>query len=326
MNVIIYSCGENLNDVKKIIQEDARFNFFGTYSNNIPALEVAIDKNAKLICIISALVDPNIVTKVVPFFKLKSMKVVVLVKDVKHGFSCIAQGADDMIVFPVDIDTDKLYTFKINLTTKLSKLIREYDVKKEIKHISNEKVNKVIAIGSSTGGVEVIFSILKKLPKNSPPVLIVQHMPPVFTKLYSERMDKECKMTVWEAKDGDELQVGLVLLAPGSQQMRVVSRGGKYYVSCRTEPPVSGHIPSANVLFDSVAKTIGPRAIGVILTGMGDDGAAGMLNMVKNGALTIGQDEKSCVVYGMPRKAFELGAVQVQANPDKIAQILLQNF
>ncbi|MCL1924711.1 MAG: CheB methylesterase domain-containing protein [Defluviitaleaceae bacterium] len=324
MNVIIYSSGENVNEVKKLLQTNSKFNFAGMYSNDIPALEMSIDRNDKLICILFAINDNMLVSKVAPFFKLKSMKIIAVVKDVKQGFSSIASGADDMIVLPETVE-DKLYTFNLSLTTKLSNLIRDYNFKKEVKHEFEQKINKVIAIGSSTGGVEVIFSILKKLPQDSPPILIVQHMPPVFTKLYSERMNKECKMTVWEAKDGDELKVGLALIAPGSQQMRVVSRGSKYYVSCKKEPPVSGHIPSANVLFDSVANVIGPKAIGVILTGMGDDGAAGLLKMVKKGAFTIGQDEKSSVVYGMPKKAFELGAVQVQANPDKIAQLLIQN-
>ena len=324
MNVLIYGTDENLIGIKKILSEDARFNVAGMFLNNIPAVEVCIDKNDKLICVVSAIKDKNIIPKIAPFFKLKSMKILALVKDVKDGFSCISNGADEMLVYPYE-DSEKMYTFKLNFITKLLKMTREYGFKKEIKQISNEKVNKVVAIGSSTGGVEVIFSILKKLPANCPPILIVQHMPPVFTKLYSERMNKECKMTVWEAKDGDELMVGLVLIAPGSQQMRIVSKGGKYFVSCRKEAPVSGHIPSANVLFDSVASVVGPKSIGIILTGMGEDGATGLLKMVQKGAFTIGQDEKSCIVYGMPKKAFEMGAVQVQAGPDKIAQLILQN-
>ena len=324
MNILIYGTDENLISIKKIISDDKRFNLVGSFLNNIPSVEVCIDKNDKLICIVCAFTDKNIVPKIAPFFKLKSMKILALVKEVKEGFNCISNGADEMIVFPQN-DEEKMKTFNLNLTTKLLKMVREYSVKNVIKRVSNEKVNKVIAIGSSTGGVEVIFSILKKLPENCPPILIVQHMPPVFTKLYSERMNKECKMTVWEAKDGDELMVGLVLIAPGSQQMRIVSRGGKYYVSCRKEAPVSGHIPSVNVLFDSVASVIGPKSIGIILTGMGEDGATGLLKMVQKGAFTIGQDEKTSIVYGMPKKAFEMGAVQVQATPEKIAQLILQN-
>ncbi len=156
-----------------------------------------------------------------------------------------------------------------------------------------------------------------------PPILIVQHMPAVFTKMYADRLNDICEMTVWEAKNGDKLRPGLVLIAPGDYQMKVVKNYDGYYVECFKGEKVNGHAPSVDVLFDSVADVIGSKAIGIILTGMGGDGSKGMLKMRENGAKTIGQDEKSCVVYGMPKVAYELGAVDEQVALPNIASRIM---
>jgi two-component system chemotaxis response regulator CheB len=156
-----------------------------------------------------------------------------------------------------------------------------------------------------------------------PGIVITQHMPPGFTSMYAERLNRICKLEVKEAAHGDKIRPGLVLLAPGGLQMRVVRLGTGYSVSCTSETKVSGHQPSVDVLFDSVAATVRNRAIGVILTGMGADGAAGMLRMRKAGAYTIGQDRDSCVVYGMPMEAYKIGAVCQQAPLGNIAQVVL---
>lgn len=171
----------------------------------------------------------------------------------------------------------------------------------------------VIAIGASTGGTEAILEVVRHFPAKMPGIVITQHMPAGFTSMYAERLDRICNLQVREAKHGDKIQPGLVLLAPGGLQMRVVRMGSGYAVSCSDGEKVSGHKPSVDVLFDSVASTVRSRAIGVILTGMGADGAAGMLRMRKAGAYTIGQDRDSCVVYGMPMEAFKIGAVCMQA-------------
>lgn len=171
----------------------------------------------------------------------------------------------------------------------------------------------VIAIGASTGGTEAILEVVRQFPARMPGIVITQHMPSGFTSMYAERLNKICKLEVREAKHGDKVQPGLVLLAPGGLQMRVVRMGSGYAVSCTEEEKVSGHRPSVDVLFDSVATHVRSRAIGVILTGMGADGAAGMLRMRRAGAYTIGQDRESCVVYGMPMEAFKIGAVCMQA-------------
>ncbi len=171
----------------------------------------------------------------------------------------------------------------------------------------------VIAIGASTGGTEAILEVVRHFPAKMPGIVITQHMPPGFTSMYAERLNRICNLEVREAKHGDKIQPGLVLLAPGGLQMRVVRMGSGYAVSCSDGEKVSGHKPSVDVLFDSGAATVRGRAIGVILTGMGADGAAGMLRMRRAGAYTIGQDKESCVVYGMPMEAFKIGAVCMQA-------------
>lgn len=171
----------------------------------------------------------------------------------------------------------------------------------------------VIAIGASTGGTEAILEVVRHFPAKMPGIVITQHMPAGFTSMYAERLNRICNLEVREARHGDKIQPGLVLLAPGGLQMRVVRMGAGYAVSCQDGEKVSGHKPSVDVLFDSVASTVRGRAIGVILTGMGADGAAGMLRMRRAGAYTIGQDKDSCVVYGMPMEAFKIGGVCMQA-------------
>ncbi len=181
----------------------------------------------------------------------------------------------------------------------------------------------LVAIGASTGGTEAILEVVRHFPAKMPGIVITQHMPPGFTAMYAERLNRICKLEVKEAAHGDKVRPGLVLLAPGGLQMRVVRLGTGYSVSCTAEAKVSGHQPSVDVLFDSVAATVKSRAIGVILTGMGADGAAGMLRMRKAGAYTIGQDRDSCVVYGMPMEAYKIGAVCQQAPLGNIAQVVL---
>jgi two-component system chemotaxis response regulator CheB len=181
--------------------------------------------------------------------------------------------------------------------------------------------NRILAIGASTGGTEAIFNILTKLPADIPGTVIVQHMPGGFTKLYAERLNKSCAFEVREASDNDALKPGLALLAPGGEcQMKLIKGPQGYSVRLIEMEKVSGHKPSVDYLFDSVADAAGSRAIGVILTGMGADGAKGLLKMREKGAYTIGQDEASCVVYGMPMVAFKNGAVVKQLPLDQISQ------
>lgn len=183
---------------------------------------------------------------------------------------------------------------------------------------------KVVAIGSSTGGVEALIAVLQKFPANCPPTVITQHMPSTFTKSFAERLNRLCAPVVEEASDGARLQIGKIYLAPGGERhLQVVNPSAP---SCRLldKDPVNGHRPSVDVLFDSVAEVAGRNAVGVILTGMGRDGAAGLLKMRHAGARTVGQNEKTCVVYGMPRVAYELGAVETQLPLASIGEEILK--
>ncbi|HCK98676.1 MAG TPA: chemotaxis response regulator protein-glutamate methylesterase [Candidatus Marinimicrobia bacterium] len=175
--------------------------------------------------------------------------------------------------------------------------------------------NKVVAVGASTGGTQALQRLLSALPGNAPGMIVVQHMPEHFTRAFADRLNQVCEVEVKEAEDGDKVIPGRVLIAPGNYHMLLRRSGAMYYVQVKGGPLVSRHRPSVNVLFKSVAHYAGKNAIGVILTGMGGDGSEGLLEMKKNGASTIAQDEASCVVFGMPKVAIELGAV------DKIVEL-----
>jgi two-component system chemotaxis response regulator CheB len=213
---------------------------------------------------------------------------------------------------------------KIASTAKVGNRKSDYTPSRPVTNQGIDTMSKIIAIGASTGGTDAIHTVISGLPRDMPPIVIVQHMPPVFTKLYAERLNNTCELEVKEAEDGDALKPGRVLIAPGNFQMRLAKRGTGYIVKCTQEEKVSGHCPSVDVLFDSVADVAGKQSIGVILTGMGRDGANGLLKMKKTGAYTIGQDEKSSVVYGMPMVAFNIGAVEKQLPLDRIADEIIR--
>ena len=186
--------------------------------------------------------------------------------------------------------------------------------------------NSIIGLGASTGGTEATLEVLKRLPADIPGMVIVQHMPPGFTKMYAQRLNKLCAMEVREAVHGDEIRRGLALVAPADLQARVVRMGNRYTLSCQPGEKVSGHRPSVDALFQSMASVVKCPMVGIIMTGMGRDGASGLLAMRKAGAYTIGQDKESCVVYGMPCVAQEIGAVTVQASCENIASVLMQHL
>ena len=211
---------------------------------------------------------------------------------------------------------------KIASTAKVGDKKNEYVHKQAIASVGNVSKIKMIAIGASTGGTEAIGNIIKSLPSDMPGIVIVQHMPPVFTRMYAERLNNSSALEIREAKDGDRIYPGLVLIAPGDYHMSVCRAGVHNIVNCRQGERVNGHCPSVDVLFNSVAEHCGANAIGTILTGMGYDGAKGLLAMRQKGARTIGQDERSSVVYGMPRVAFDIGAVEKQVALEKIPALL----
>ncbi|HAQ42303.1 MAG TPA: chemotaxis response regulator protein-glutamate methylesterase [Clostridiales bacterium] len=277
----------------------------------------------------------------------ESPRKVVLVSSMNISvFDALQSGAVDFVKKPDMSSSNDLQSFIRELKTKIkiasiAKLVTYKSPKKEglkgetvktdtskiqLANLIKSSTRKVIAIGASTGGTEATLKILKELPKDVPGILVTQHMPPGFTKMYADRLNKVCSMEVREAANGERLQNGLALIAPGDRHMRLMKDEKGYYVTCREGEKVSGHCPSVDVLFNSVAETAGKNAVGIILTGMGRDGAQGLMNMKKAGAYTIGQDEKSSVVYGMPMVAYNIGAVAVQASIENIADILIRHL
>lgn len=189
----------------------------------------------------------------------------------------------------------------------------------------HETTQKIVAIGASTGGTEALRALLTALPPYAPPIVIVQHMPENFTSAFAQRLDSECRITVKEARDGDRMLDGQALIAPGSRHLVLARSGASYSVRTMDGPLVSRHRPSVDVLFRSVARYAGGNALGIIMTGMGDDGARGLKEMREAGARTIGQDERTCLVYGMSRAAMQMGGVEqelpLQRIPNAIVNI-----
>jgi two-component system chemotaxis response regulator CheB len=186
-----------------------------------------------------------------------------------------------------------------------------------------ETTHKVVAIGASTGGTRAIETVLRALPTTTPGTVIVQHMPAHFTAAFAKRLNQECRMEVREAQEGDAVLPGVALVAPGNQHMLLHQNGARYQVHLKDGPPVHYQRPSVDVLFHSVARSAGRNAIGVLLTGMGADGAKGLLAMRESGAHTLAEDEATCVVFGMPQEAIKLGAATEIVPLSRIAQTIL---
>ena len=244
-------------------------------------------------------------------------------------FDALQAGAVDFVVKPSMSDRkqlEELMTVDLPSKIKIASAAKLGMNKKMPVPLLTETINAnakdlILAIGASTGGTEAIAGILKEFGPDIPGTVIVQHMPAGFTEMYANRLNDQCRVSVKEAKDGDKVLPGQVLIAPGgNSQMCIIKNNGIYQVEIKPGPKVSGHCPSVDVLFESVAKSAGNRALGIILTGMGADGAKGLLEMRKAGAKTIGQDETTCVVYGMPKAAFDIGAVECQEKLSDIAK------
>jgi len=233
------------------------------------------------------------------------------------AMEALYQGAVDVMCKPGRAYTVGDMTMSLIEKIKAAARVRVEDlgaINDQLLHSKNNlsltrTTNKVVAMGASTGGTQALEYILTSLPPNSPGILIVQHMPERFTKSFASRLNDLCKLDVREACDGDRIVPGTALLAPGNKHMVLRRSGATYYVEVKDGPLVKRQRPSVEVLFSSVAKYAGANAIGVILTGMGSDGADGMFKMKQNGAVNIAQDEESCVVFGMPSEAIKLDAV-----------------
>jgi len=257
---------------------------------------------------------------------------VIVVSSVSSAvFEAMDAGAVDFVVKPDTGNMRSVEQFiyemiekiKIASTAKIVNNTAKSNISSKREHGSFD-TSKIIAIGASTGGPEAITRILKNMPSTIPGMVIVQHIPPVFSRLFAERLNATTNLKVKEAETGDYVEPGKVLIAPGNKHMRIKRLSNKYRVECFEGNKVNGHCPSIDILFESVAKEAGKNAVGVILTGMGYDGAKGLLAMKRNGAQTIGQDEASSIVYGMPKVAYNIGAVTKQLSLDSIAFTLLK--
>ena len=244
-------------------------------------------------------------------------------------FDAMEAGAVDFVAKPDAGQTNNIESFIDDLvktikTASTAKRVIPGKIKppEKLTGITSKPSDYIIAIGASTGGTEAIFNILAMLPPTVPGIVIVQHIPPVFSRMFAERLDSQTSLNVKEAKTGDYVTGGKVLIAPGNHHMKVIKIGNHYKVECFQGEKVSGHCPSVDVLFESVANAAGKNAIGILLTGMGSDGAKGLLAMRHKGSRTIGQDEASSVVYGMPKVGFEIGAVEIKAALKDIPQII----
>ena len=264
--------------------------------------------------------------KLMPQYPLRTVVISSLSDKV---FDALNAGAVDFVAKPAVsnraqledfVKNDLLVKVKIAAKAQIGNL-RMTGMVHEQAHLSVKKNNLIVAIGASTGGTEAILSVVKEFGTDIPGIVAVQHMPQGFTKMYAKRLNDNCQIKVKEAESGDRVLPGHMLIAPGGDRhMKLVKVNGEYRVDIKAGPKVNGHCPSVDVLFDSVAKTAGADAVGIILTGMGGDGAKGMLAMRKAGARTIGQDESTCIVYGMPKVAYDLGAVERQEKLSDIAR------
>ncbi|MBP1925718.1 two-component system chemotaxis response regulator CheB [Sedimentibacter acidaminivorans] len=323
--------------LRKQLGEDEDIEIVGSAIDPIDALD-KIDK-----------LNPDILTLDVEMPKMsglvflnkimaeKPLKVVLVSSMNISVFDALHAGAVDFVKKPDMSSENDMANFFKELKSKLKVAsvanLKTNNVaeKVDLSSLDSSKINvsstkKIIAIGASTGGTEATLEVLKQLPKETPGILVTQHMPAGFTKMYAERLNKICNMEVREAKNGDRVEAGLVLIAPGDNQMKILKDEKGYFVTCRPGEKVSGHCPSVDVLFNSVAEVTGKNSVGIILTGMGKDGAAGLLNMKKSGAYTIGQDKESCVVYGMPMVAYNIGAVIVQSSIGNISDLLIKHL
>ena len=256
------------------------------------------------------------------------LRVVVISSLSDKVFDAMSAGAVDFVAKPAVSNRRQLEDFirnellvkiKIASTARIGNFKRVVMAQQQ-QSLSSRKSNLIVAIGASTGETEAIFSVVKDYGTDIPGIVCVQHMPPGFTAMYAKRLNDQCRIQVKEAETGDRVLPGHMLIAPGGDRhMHLVKVGEGYQVEVKAGPKVNGHCPSVEVLFESVAKAAGADAVGIILTGMGGDGAKGLLSMRRAGARTIGQDESTCVVYGMPKVAYDLGAVEYQEKLSDIA-------
>jgi len=336
------------NELKKIFEPVRDIEIIGTAPNPVDAFEVFKRTGLPDVFILDIeMPKMDGLTFLEMIGKQKPIPTIICSTLVTRGSSqaidAMRMGAVDIVLKPTSKldkffgDRSKDFVSKVRIASK-SKATFIANIKRtsESKVLSNKQVSssvkatsslppskKIIAIGASTGGVQILEELLSQLEPNHPPIVITQHMPAGFTKSFADRLNQILPSSnVKEAQEGDILMHGRILIAPGDLHMEVAKSGFQYKVVLKNYPKVNSHKPSVNVLFRSMAKEVGIFGVGIILTGMGDDGATGLLEMKNAGAATYAQDEKSCIVYGMPKKAVELGAVKATLSLKEIANII----
>lgn len=312
-----------------ILTSDASIEVIGTASDAFVARDKIVELKPDVICLDVEMPRMDGITflkKLMHYMPLPVIMVSSLTQSgAKTTLEALEAGAVDFVPKPHSHIYDGKDEMRDELIAKVKAAAKAKVFKKTLTtQVANQTslaqtTNKIVAIGASTGGTEALKDVLMALPRNAPGMVIVQHMPANFTAQFAQRLNSLCSVEVREAKNGDSIIPGVALIAPGDYHMVVRRSGARYYVEIGSGEKVSGHRPSADVLFNSVAKIAGTNAIGVILTGMGADGAKGLLAMRNAGANTIGQDEASCVVYGMPKVAYEVGAVERQLPLHRVA-------
>lgn len=320
-----------------ILQSDPMIEVVATASDAYVARDKIVELKPDVICLDVEMPRMDGITflkRLMHYFPMPVIMVSSLTQSgAKTTLEALEAGAVDFVPKPHSHIYDGKEEMREELIAKIKVAAKVKVRKRELRNPQQanttslaETTNKILAIGASTGGTEALKDLLMDLPRNAPGTVIVQHMPANFTAPFAERLNSLCAMEVREAQNGDSIVPGVVLIAPGDYHMVVRRSGARYYVEIGSGEKVSGHKPSVDVLFNSVAKIAGANAIGVILTGMGKDGARGLLAMRNTGAGTIGQDEPSCVVYGMPKAAYELGAVEKQLPLNQIARGILESI
>lgn len=319
-----------------MISEDPELEVIGTAEDPFEAREKIKSLNPDVITLDIEMPKMDGIAFLEKIMTLRPMPVIMISTLTQKGadatIRALELGAMDYIGKPAAAG-EKLFSIRDELLEKL-RAVRRARVRqpsnsgphKIITLKSKPSERAIIAIGSSTGGVEALRHVLPLMPENTPPIMIVQHMPAHFTTSFANRMNGLCAISVVEAEDGMPLETGTAYIAPGGKHLRLLHRGGVRLCSVSDGENISGHKPSADALFFSVAEIADKTTTGVILTGMGRDGAAGLLKMRDQGSYNIGQDEESCVVYGMPKAARLNGAIDEEFNINKIAQAIIKRY
>jgi two-component system, chemotaxis family, protein-glutamate methylesterase/glutaminase len=316
-----------------ILSSDPAIQVVGTASDAIRGVEKIAELTPDVITLdidMPRMDGLSMLDQLMPLWPLPVVMISALTKEGADAtIKALELGAVDFIAKPELDIRQGLEALKAVVVSKV-KLAAEATMRQRLVHNESApaKVNyaaprSIIAIGASTGGVGAINQILTSLPADAPAIVIAQHMPPMFTQQFARRLNGQCNIAVVEAADGQTVLPGHAYIAPGDKHLEVVRSGANFYCSLRTGPLVNGHMPSVDVLFDSVARAAGANAIGMLLTGMGRDGAQGLLNMRNTGAMTVCQDEETSLIYGMPQAAKQIGAVVSELPLSGMARVIM---